>query len=353
MKKLILLTSFVSIAFSLNAQNYFEIGTRNLLAGNCFKADSFLSLELTRRSTGQINYLILNMKNKEVLVQDVYYNRALARLCLRDTAGYCFDLSRAIEFGDNIAKEQFEKICRLGVDTFFLDRKLQECAKEDSRYIKIISREKYGRRGEGVIIDTRKGEWISPKTSNFIYNVYDGNRTVNMQPGWSGNMKFYSNEYFTTLHDSEWYTGRSTYHKPENVVAEYYISLEEDTVFTYTFSMPKMRGGYVRYNDFLQRNLKYPEPPKKYRLYDEKGLIVDVPCIITKEGKLLIDKNKPLEFTADLKNNELYAEAAMEVLNKMPKLKPARLKREKLDFFLYIPITFVFDKAGYDVEVNQ
>jgi hypothetical protein len=345
---ILLLTATSSLVFS---QNYFSRGTTLLLAGDCYSADSILSLELDSRHDGLLIDFVHIGPDRVVPLKDVYFNRALAQLCMGDSTGYCIDLYRSMELGDDMATARFEKECTFSPDTVFLNRKHEVVSEGDNRYLKIRRRFKYGYGEMGRIVDPRKNRAMVPRTSNFIAPVFDGDRSVNMQAGWSGNARFYSKEYYTTLYDSEWYTTRSVYEEEERCLARYHVTPDQDTIFSYSFFMPKVRGGYVRYNDFLEKHLKYPEPPRKYKLYEEKGLIVDVPCIVTKEGTVEIVMDKPLEFTADLRNNELYAHAAMDAIKKLERVKPAKIRRKKIDFFLYIPVTFVFDEAGYNVEV--
>lgn len=70
---------------------------------------------------------------------DIYFNRAQARLNLKDSCGYCNDLESAYTiFNDKEAKKLFFEDCERNWDTtYFTDNGIQEIKNENYRFYKI------------------------------------------------------------------------------------------------------------------------------------------------------------------------------------------------------------------------
>jgi len=127
---LVVLAVFVSkgqqYSFSLNkegpGEEFYLNGTRLVELGKFKEADSLLSLALC------------TYKN-----EDVYYNRAISRLYIYDTTGSCEDLNIAAnKYFDNDARRLFNTHCCYKVDTNYYDRKYGKALATNYRYLEEI-----------------------------------------------------------------------------------------------------------------------------------------------------------------------------------------------------------------------
>lgn len=126
----------LQIAISLQGQlfrpdpkgvDYFSRGSELINLGDFKGADSLLTLALC------------SFKN-----QNVYYNRAISRLLLYDTIGYCQDLSIAAnKYFDKQADSMYNNDCCIKVDTIYYDKKRIISDKSSYRYYEIIKYPKY------------------------------------------------------------------------------------------------------------------------------------------------------------------------------------------------------------------
>jgi len=136
MKKFILLLSLFLLAASCYSQLFkadeagvrlFSIGTELIKTGDYKEADSILTLSLC------------SYKN-----ENVYFNRALARLFSNDTVGFCQDVEMAAsKYFDRQSEVMFDSLCCNKVDTIFYDKKRTISDKADFRYFEVVKYPKY------------------------------------------------------------------------------------------------------------------------------------------------------------------------------------------------------------------
>jgi len=158
MRKIVLQITVLLITMSVNAQifhldsiglNYYNKGSELINLGDFKGADSLLTLALC------------SYKN-----QDVYYNRAVSRLLLADTSGYCLDLGIAAnKYFDKQAAGLYNHDCCIKVDTFYFDKKRIITDKSDYRYYEVLKYPRYDSVINGSFHDTKSNEAIA----NFDY----------------------------------------------------------------------------------------------------------------------------------------------------------------------------------------
>jgi len=128
-----------SISGQFNFQNktgadLFEAGTNLIKAGNYKSADSLLTIALCTYKD-----------------ENVYFNRAVARLYEMDTVESCADLSIASnKYFDIEASRMFHKFCCKSVDTIFYDNKFILADRGRYRYYEVKIKEKYTDKESGT-----------------------------------------------------------------------------------------------------------------------------------------------------------------------------------------------------------
>ncbi len=128
---ILLINSTISISSQILLDNkegmkYYDQGTLQLQNGSFICADSLLTLALCTYKNG-----------------DVYFNRALARISISDSIGYCEDLKiSANRYFDKEAMKLYNTNCCNKVDTVFLDKKMNPI-KEKSDYYEEIQYPKF------------------------------------------------------------------------------------------------------------------------------------------------------------------------------------------------------------------
>ncbi len=135
---LTLLLSFKGYCQLIQIDTYgkelYESGSSLIELGDYKGADSLLTLSLC------------SFRN-----ENVYYNRAISRLYLSDTIGFCEDIEIAANrYFDQEASKLFNSICCISADTIFYDRKRNKCQQDKCRYYEIIKELKF----DSVIIGT-------------------------------------------------------------------------------------------------------------------------------------------------------------------------------------------------------
>lgn len=149
MKKLIILLILtLNLSYSVAqlfytdpaGENYFIRGNQALKSGNYPLADSLYTLSLnTYRS------------------EDVFFNRAIARLMMKDTLHCCDDFKVAANyFYDEQAQTSFNLMCCMEVDTCYYDKKMNPVDKGNHRYYEIIKKLKYENEVLGTIHDVEE-----------------------------------------------------------------------------------------------------------------------------------------------------------------------------------------------------
>jgi hypothetical protein len=154
MRKIVLQITVLLITLSVKAQffhldsiglNYYNKGSELINLGDFTGADSLLTLALC------------SYKH-----QDVYYNRAVSRLLLADTSGYCLDLGIAAnKYFDKQAAGLFNHDCCTRVDTFYYDRKRILSDKSEYRYYEILKYPRYDSVINGSFHDTKSNEPVA------------------------------------------------------------------------------------------------------------------------------------------------------------------------------------------------
>lgn len=131
---LLLILSFISlITFS---QTLYDQGTVYLQNGDYVKADSMFTLAIEAIPFG-----------------DAYYNRAIARMQMKDMSGFCMDIKKASSYDDEEAENLHIQYC-LDIDTInYSDT--YEIVKNTSSFLEIINKEKYYNFTEGFVYDQK------------------------------------------------------------------------------------------------------------------------------------------------------------------------------------------------------
>lgn len=123
---------------------FFNKGSELIKTGDYYSADSILTLALC------------SYKN-----ENVYFNRGISRLLLKDTIGFCEDMDAAAnKYFDAQAEQLFNKTCCKQVDTIYFDKKLQISNKDKYRYYEIIKVFKYDSVTKGTFHDIKHSEGI-------------------------------------------------------------------------------------------------------------------------------------------------------------------------------------------------
>jgi hypothetical protein len=136
-------------------EKYYQIGTKCIERGDYKMADSLLTIALR------------TYKNS-----DVYFNRGISRLFLKDTVRFCTDMDiAASKYHDAEAEKYFIDYCCKHVDTFYYDKNMVSYAQEikDYRYLEFVKEYKYSRIVLGTIHDVQSNEEIP--ILDFAYNL--------------------------------------------------------------------------------------------------------------------------------------------------------------------------------------
>jgi len=153
MNRFVFFLLILSVSNQINAQlfapdpvgmEYFKKGSELIKTGKYNTADSLLTLALC------------SYKN-----ENVYFNRGLSRLLLKDSIGFCNDMDAAAnKYFDNQAEKLFNNTCCKQVDTIYFDKKLQISHKGNYRYYEIIKVFKYDSVTKGSFHDIKHSEGI-------------------------------------------------------------------------------------------------------------------------------------------------------------------------------------------------
>jgi TonB family protein len=100
-------------------------------------------------------------------------------------------------------------------------------------------------------------------------------------------------------------------------------------VYTFTEQMPEFKGDLFKY---IAEHLKYPEKAREMNI---DGRVL-AQFIIGVDGS--ISNIKILKST-----NEIFNDAAIEVISNMPNWKPGRQNKEVVNVLVNVPILFVLD----------
>jgi hypothetical protein len=84
--------------------------------------------------------------------RDVYYNKGLAKLGMKDTCSFCELVYTASVFNDNESLKAFYKICSRNIDSTFLSSKYLPCSKKNSKYLLISYYDKFLKYRHGRVL---------------------------------------------------------------------------------------------------------------------------------------------------------------------------------------------------------
>jgi hypothetical protein len=102
--------------------DFFNKGSESMSLGNYHSADSLYTLALCR------------VKN-----ENIYFNRAISKLMLTDTIGFCSDIDIAANrYFDQQSKKLFDNLCCESVDTSYYNKQMIKSNNQDYRYYEII-----------------------------------------------------------------------------------------------------------------------------------------------------------------------------------------------------------------------
>ncbi|WP_321308677.1 energy transducer TonB [Marinifilum fragile] len=267
MIKTILTITFSWITLLAYSQTYFEQGNKYLNEGNYFKADSMYSLVIESMPFG-----------------DAYYNRAIARMNMKDMRGFCVDMKKASSNNDKEAKNLHERTC-LDIDTVFYSE-TYSIGRENYSFKEIIFKEKYYDLTEGFIYDKKNKEIAR-------YRI-------------QGNYKW----------------------------------------FGLIPKMPEFDGGERKLLKFIKSNLKYPiSEMDAYKKYAGDHATVYVQFDISKSGKVekveVSDEKKKHTEKYISKN---FVNEALRIVKSLPDFKPGVFMDKEVVVRHIIPIKFSFPK---------
>jgi len=160
MKIYLLVWAFLAVIININGQtikpdqrgiNYYEYGVELMNATKFRAADSIFSLAL-----------------RSFKDENVYVNRAISRIMINDTIGFCHDMGIAsTRYFDNQAEKYFNEFCCSKVDTIYYDKKKNVSHSRIFRYYEVIKKLKY--------VNTTIGTFHDIKSENTVMSVDFGN----------------------------------------------------------------------------------------------------------------------------------------------------------------------------------
>ncbi|HLO60398.1 MAG TPA: hypothetical protein VK179_16725 [Bacteroidales bacterium] len=267
----------------------FETGTNQIRAGNFKIADSLLTMALC------------TFKD-----ENVYFNRAAARLYEKDTLGACEDLNVAANrYYDVEATQLFHKHCCKNVDTIFYDRKFNKTDSYDYRYLEVIRTDKY---------------------TNNITGIYHA--------------KGYRGERFTTDYGCDNSLVNLSARTTDIIGA--YVMVDTMKVFTWA-TFPANCQRETEYVNMRQRGeavlrAKYQNIKTGYNL---EALSIVFEIIVSEKGNLLKAEYIGTWPEVELGENKANIENDLvSILSYYPKLVPAVFKGKKVKYKSYEFITF-------------
>lgn len=265
------------------------------------EADSFMQLGNYIIADSLYTFALRNYRN-----ETIYFNRAVSKLNLTDTIGYCQDMDIAAnEYFDAQAQGFFCDMCCTKVDTIFYNKKREKSDKSDYRYYEIIKHPTYDTIIKGSFHDIKR---------NRIPGIY------------------YYGSYNTLGFPASYVTDLIANYEIHNGT-RYYIKTTELAYCNKIDQYMELRKNAKKYLSAKYSNLKKTinkdELTLFYKVYiDETGIATDVSF----EGFFpIIDHFDDIdELKKDLRS----------IMLKYPKVKPAKFYREKVSSAFYDGIKF-------------
>ncbi|MDD2799713.1 MAG: hypothetical protein PHV20_14070 [Bacteroidales bacterium] len=266
---------------------FYVLGMNYLQKNDFLKADSLLTKYINSGSVFRIFKSYVGGYN------DAFYNRAIAKLGLKDTISACSDFHNASLLDDNEAFQYYCSYCINSIDSIFFDKKYKAATKNKAKYLKITYIDKYKNQFSGMIVD------ISKK-------------------------------------------GRSkTWVDFGNLVGTFYIN-DQDTIYSiYTiYNMPRFNKSSKTLNNFIDSKLIYPEDKSiAYNLYNMDAIKIYYKVIIDKYGKIeTINLDQAIPENIEKK----YMAEAMRVIKETSGyFLPGKILGQEVKTELIIPVTFI------------
>lgn len=316
MKKYIALTYVIWGSIGSFAQSNYELANFYFERGHYRIADSIYSIEIkARTSNNSFEDVLLSILGISEPINKLYYNKGVARLYMKDTASFCYNLNLAVmtarsnladNFQDTLAEKHYQKLCIARIDTTYLTRKYEPTSREDSKLYDIIRIERYS--------NFSKGEIINPKLKGHIVRQNNFN---NAARGYK-----------------------------KSTVARYFINKRGDKYYYQLVSMPKYPGGLMKYETFLKKNLLYPDSKlDACRKFNSNKKVIYIPCIVNEHGKISLDTEISPNYYHYIPNEiaKPYIKEAENVLLKITELIPAKFNKQPVSSFIYLPVTYIFN----------
>jgi len=300
MKNNILLVIISLISLNLYGQlfkpdpegiNYFTKGSELINLGDYKGADSLLTLALC------------GYKN-----ENVYFNRALSRLYLMDTLGYCQDMDVAAnKYLDKQAEYYYNSICCEKVDTIYYDRNYIKSDGSNFRYLEIIKYPKH--KYDSVIIGN-------------IHDIKSNKPVYTFDFGCNNNYLGYNS--LTT-----------------DVIASYVI--EDNIKFYFNATTIVSIYNVTAYED-LKRRAKIFMSAKYSDIKTENGnedLRVYFKVYFDDKGEVLKVHNEGFFPKITYKGNiEELEKDLLDIVKHYPKVQPAKLLKKSVYFMAYDYVEF-------------
>lgn len=120
----------------------------------------------------------------------------------------------------------------------------------------------------------------------------------------------------------------------KNILLIFFLSvvsqgISQNFVFDVVEEMPEFPGGAEKMNEFIDKNIKYPE---EYSDLDIEGKVY-VQFIVSRRGKI-----SDIEIIKSI--NESFSKEAINVIKKMPKWKPGEQRGKRVNVRYTMPIKF-------------
>ncbi len=131
--------------------DYYKRGTEALHSKNYIVAETLLTLSLDKYRNA-----------------NVYFNRALARIMIQDTIGFCEDMDYAVnKYFDSEADVYYNRICCDRVDTIYYNKKRKVSNVDKYRYYEIIKKPKYNNKTIGTYHDIKSWKTVMAFDMNY------------------------------------------------------------------------------------------------------------------------------------------------------------------------------------------
>ena len=238
--------------------------------------------------------------------ENVFYNRAVARLLLTDTSGFCEDMFIAgYKYFDNDAAKTFNEICCDKVDTLYYDKKRNLKTSSKYRYYEIIKDVKY---------------------KELIFGSYH-------------DVKFHDMLYSADFGCDDDILGVAT--KPTDIIADYQI--KQGIKYYHKTTKPVSINNSVKYEYFKERatnllNAKYKKIKSDHKIENIEAFFK---LYITDNGEInKIEFLKTIPEIVDEEFNNEIEKDVLDILKEYPRINPARFFNDKVNFIALDKIIF-------------